>query len=452
MAASDLSTKSGSIGRITLEASLNDAGTLNARGSLGLNPPFLDWAVEASGLPLMPFEPYGSDYLEIQLTGGAASAKGHLVMKLPPSGEIQASFEGDFDVTDLSTLDKPQMQAFLGWKRLHLGGVTARFSPPGVAIKEVALSDFYSRLIMSAEGKLNVAQILSARGQARPEAAESEAWDQPGPDEEPPAPPEPKPAEPRAAAPSAGAAPEAAVQPFALTIGSVTLAGGTINYSDHFIKPNYNANMTEVAGRISGLSSDPSTRADLEVRANLDHQAPIEISGKLNPLAPTLFLDIKGKATDIELSPLSPYAGKFAGYVIDKGKLNVDVSYLVENGKLKASNHIFLDQFTFGEKVESKDATKLPVRLAIALLKDSNGKITLIPVGIVPVTGAKYGGVQASRKLGRYFSAFANYTAMDQSSSLQISTLGYKGNILNGMTHTIGFGISYTPRGIRLKK
>jgi uncharacterized protein involved in outer membrane biogenesis len=375
--AADLSTRPGTLGHIVLHASLNDNGALDARGSLGLNPPSLDWTLEAKGLPLMPFEPYVSDSLEIQLTGGAASAKGRLAMNMPPDGEIQGSFEGDFDVTDLSTVDKAQMQDFLEWKLLHLGSVSARSSPPGASIKEAALSDFYSRLIMSAEGKLNLAQILSARGKAPQEAEESEPWDQPGPDEEP-APPEPPHAEQHASAP------EAAVQPFALTIESVTLAGGTINYTDHYIKPNYNANMTEVAGRISGLSSDPATRADLEIRAHLDHQAPIEISGKLNPLARTLFLDIKGKATDIELSPLSPYSGKFAGYVIEKGKLNVDVSYLVENGKLKASNHIFLDQFTLGDKVESKDATRLPVRLAIALLKDRQGRIDLD----LPVSGS----------------------------------------------------------------
>ncbi len=142
--------------------------------------------------------------------------------------------------------------------------------------------------------------------------------------------------------------------------------------------------MTDVAGRISGLSSDPATRADMEIRAKLDHQAPIEVTGTLNPLAKPIFLDIKGKATDVELSPMSPYSGRFAGYIIEKGKLNVDVSYHVENNKLNATNHIFLDQFTLGDKVASKDATKLPIKLAIALLKDRQGRIDLT----LPVSGS----------------------------------------------------------------
>jgi hypothetical protein len=45
---------------------------------------------------------------------------------------------------------------------------------------------------------------------------------------------------------------------------------------------------------------------------------------------------------------------------------------------------IFLDQFTLGDRVESRTATKLPVKLAIALLKDRNGEIKLD----IPVSGS----------------------------------------------------------------
>lgn len=378
--AQGLSTQPGVIGRISLRASLNGAGNLNADGPTALAPLSLDWRIGAKGLPVMPFEPYFSDLLEIQLTGGSASAKGRVTLKVPETGAVQASFTGDMDVNDLATVDKAQMQDFLKWKSLHLGGVNAKSSPPGASIKEVALNDFYSRLIVSPEGKLNLSQIVSANEKTPEETAPAQPWDQPGPDEEPAPPPEPAPAPP----PTAGAATPPPAQPFALYVENVTLAGGNINYSDHYIKPNYNANMTDVAGRISGLSSDPATRADMEIRAKLDHQAPIEINGTLNPLAKPIFLDIKGKATDVELSPMSPYSGRFAGYIIEKGKLNVDVSYHVENGKLNATNHIFLDQFTLGDKVESKEATKLPIKLAIALLKDRQGRIDLT----LPVSGS----------------------------------------------------------------
>jgi hypothetical protein len=110
--------------------------------------------------------------------------------------------------------------------------------------------------------------------------------------------------------------------------------------------------------------------------------ARLEIAGSLNPMADPLALDVRAKATDLELAPLSPYAGKYAGYAIERGKLSMDVHYRVQpDGRLEASNRVVLNQLTFGERIESPSATKLPVRLAVALLKDRNGVIDVnLPV------------------------------------------------------------------------
>jgi len=103
-----------------------------------------------------------------------------------------------------------------------------------------------------------------------------------------------------------------------------------------------------------------------------------------NPLAKDLFLDFKVDFREIDLSPLSPYSGRYAGYGIQKGKLTLNLKYHIEKRKLESENKVFLDQFTFGDAVASPDATKLPVRLAVALLKDRNGEIHLD----LPVTGS----------------------------------------------------------------
>jgi hypothetical protein len=91
-----------------------------------------------------------------------------------------------------------------------------------------------------------------------------------------------------------------------------------------------------------------------------------------------------------------------------------------------------------------------------ACSKDNVIYICLVPLALTPVTDAKYGGVQATRKLGRYVNVFANYTAMDQSSTLrstsQNSTSSYNTNILNGLNQSISFGIGYSPREVHLRK
>jgi hypothetical protein len=87
---------------------------------------------------------------------------------------------------------------------------------------------------------------------------------------------------------------------------------------------------------------------------------------------------------DLELSPLSPYAVKYAGYGIERGKLSVDVHYTVQpDGQLTAANKLVLNQLSFGDKVDGAP-TSLPVKLAVALLADRNGVINLD----LPISGS----------------------------------------------------------------
>jgi Domain of Unknown Function (DUF748) len=89
-------------------------------------------------------------------------------------------------------------------------------------------------------------------------------------------------------------------------------------------------------------------------------------------------------ANAIELTGLTPYSTRYTGYPIVKGTLTVDVHYLLDKGNLTADNHLFIDQLTFGDKIVSADATNLPIRLAVSLLKNSRGQIDLQ----VPVSGS----------------------------------------------------------------
>ncbi len=160
---------------------------------------------------------------------------------------------------------------------------------------------------------------------------------------------------------------------------------GRIDFTDRFIRPNYSADLTGLNGHLGGFRSDSTEMAELELRGRAAGTALLDISGRLNPTANPLALDIRAKATDLELAPLSPYAGKYAGYAIERGKLSLDVSYRIDpDGKLDAKNQVVLNQLTFGDKIDSPQATRLPVLLAVALLKDRNGVIDIN----LPVSGS----------------------------------------------------------------
>lgn len=75
------------------------------------------------------------------------------------------------------------------------------------------------------------------------------------------------------------------------------------------------------------------------------------------------------------MTTFTPYSGHFAGYQIEKGKLFLDLSYTLKNNRIIGKNDVRFDHFTLGEKVSSKFATNLPVKSALALLKDRKGQI-----------------------------------------------------------------------------
>jgi hypothetical protein len=260
-------------------------------------------------------------------------------------------------VTDFASVEKDASQDLLKWKSLDLGGIQFALQPMQLRINEINLADFYSRLILGADGRLNLQKLAAqkAEGSAPEETKEA------------------KPPEPQAAAPSTEKQ---------ISIGKINLQAGNVYFSDFFVKPNYSANLTGVQGSISELK--PDAPGDVAIQAKLDNAAPVDIQGKLNPLSKELYMDIAADAREIELNPMSPYSIKYVGYGIERGELSFKVKYKVENRKLDAQNQIILNQLTFGEKVESPTATKLPVLLAVALLKDRNGVIDVN----LPISGS----------------------------------------------------------------
>ena len=410
-----------------LGAGRTEPGRLSYRGTLGLNPVATQGSVDAVHLPVHAFEPYFGDALNIELLRADASFKGTVRYadsaagpRIRVSGDtaieefransVPGTATGAGPVTSTATVARlgaaPAVRSGLGlgeellaWKALSLRGVDVALAPgtaTTVDIKETALSDFFARVIIHESGRINLQDILkSAAGNAEATAASSATATVAA---SPAAPgdakkiagnnlPTPGNGQNSSTNASSAAAQAGALDPV-INVGPVSLLGGRVHFSDRFIQPNYSANLTELTGKLSAFSSvSPAGSpqlADLELRGRAEGTASLEILGKLNPLAKPLALDIKGKVRDLELAPLTPYSVKYAGHGIERGKLSVDVAYLVlPNGQLTASNKIILNQLTFGDKVEGAPAS-LPVKLAVALLADRNGVIDIN----LPISGS----------------------------------------------------------------
>lgn len=368
--AENLSTQKDSKAKIDLQARLGKSGHVRASGDAVLSPLAVNLKIDFKGLALVPLQPYFVEKINVTVTDGAVSAKGILKLGAAPGGPFKVGFVGDARVERFATVDKETAEDFLKWKSLRFSRVNAATQPAlRVSIADIELGDYYSRLVVNSDGTFNLQNVLvkeeKAAAQA-PEKTESTAGK----------------AKMESAASTTTPAP-AAGKPW-ITIARMRLRSGQVNFHDHFIQPNYSADLTGLGGTVTGLSSDSNALADVALKGRVNNQGQLDINGKINPLAGNLFLDVLAKLTDFELSPLTPYAAKYAGYGIEKGKLSFDVKYHVENRKLSAENHLFLNRLTFGERIESPTATKLPVLLAVALLKDRNDNIDIN----LPISGS----------------------------------------------------------------
>jgi uncharacterized protein involved in outer membrane biogenesis len=328
---------------------INRKGRLQLAGSIQAMPLAARLKLDLKALEVLPLQGYFTDLLNLTLTRGQVSGKGELSFSMAEGKPLAGGYRGDLTLGNFHSVDKSASEDFLSWKSFHLDDIDLRLSPFQLAIRDVALADFFARIVVSPEGQLNLMQIVRKNEPVRT-------------------------ATPVTASPAAPSTAAAAPPP--IRIDQVTLQAGTVSITDHFIKPNYSAELAEIGGRITGLSSAAETTADIDLRGSYDG-APVTIAGKLNPLAAVPTLDLKAEVRGVEMTPLSPYSGKYAGYAIDKGKLSLFLGYKVDQGKLAADNRIFLDQLTFGEKVDSPDAIKLPVTLAVSLLKNRRGEIDI---------------------------------------------------------------------------
>ena len=370
-----------------------EPGQLDYRGSLQLQPLVAQGSVVATHIPVHLLEPYFGDGLNIELLRAAAGFKGELryaALAGGPSVKVSGdSVLEEFRANSLAANDGGLQIAeeLLSWKTLSLRGMELAVVPGNattVAVKETTLSDFFARVIIHENGRINLQNLVKSATSvdaAGPVAAASA----PGGGSVAAASPA---SAATGATASAGQVASASGPEPVINIGPVSLINGKVLFSDRFVKPNYSANLSELTGKLSAFSSQtPQGQpplADLELRGRAEGTASLEILGKLNPLAKPLALDIKGVVRDLELPPLSPYSIKYAGYGIERGKLSVDVAYLVlPNGQLTASNKLVLNQLTFGEKVEGAP-NSLPVKLAVALLADRNGVIDIN----LPVSGS----------------------------------------------------------------
>lgn len=351
---------------VRFSSTFNKATPLKLSGAITPLPFRYRGRISVGRLPLRDFEDYFPANINVFVLGGYAGADMNVDVSLK-DGKPYGSFKGNASVRGFHAVDTVAEEDLLKWESLQLDGIQGSLEPFSLAMRQVALNGVYSRIIIRKDGTLNLQNLV-----AEPEHGTGGKVQQVA-DKRQPAGGAPLPAPQAAAAPGKKN----------ISIGAVTVQDGTISFTDSHLSQSFASTFYNVGGRISGLSSEDAKFADVDLRGNLENHSPLQISGQINPLRDDLYVNLKLSFRDIELSPVTPYTGTFLGYAVEKGKLYLDLTYHIEKKQLNSANKVFIDQLTFGKKVASDKATNLPVKLALALLKDRKGEIHLD----LPVTG-----------------------------------------------------------------
>lgn len=348
LSARGLSNRPDSPAEVDLALRWAGRGQVTAKGRLAPVPLAVDLDVSLDAFDLRPLQPYLASHAALIVTQGDVRTSGQLSFRRPEGDAPTLTYAGTAAVTDFKSLDSRTANAFVNWSALNLDALHLSLNPNDIVIGEVALADFFARVIVNADGSVNLLSVL--------------------------APPAPAAETPQPAAADAK-------ETTAVRIDVVTLYNGTLDFSDRLIQPNFNAVFHDLGGRVSGLVSAAGKRADVDLEGRFARHAPLNIGGRLHPFGADRFADLTLSFKGIELSPFTPYTGKYLGYVLEKGKLSLNLRYLLERDRLQGQNRIFLDQFTLGSPTASPHAVKLPIKLAVALLKDRNGRIEIdLPV------------------------------------------------------------------------
>ncbi|MCB9776235.1 MAG: DUF748 domain-containing protein [Nitrospiraceae bacterium] len=354
---------------LDLSFQVNQTGQATLQGILEVDPLTIELDVSLKDIALQPFQPYMASFVQFDVGDGALTLQGKTHYQTRAKTQPMLTFQGGMAVANLALDDPMQDAPFLTWDAFVLKELDLQIEPTSVNLRDIGLTNPTLTLLIDADGGMNLKRLFSPPGSVSPKESAS--------DENP------------AEADISGE------PPTPVKIGAVTLTNLLARFTDQSISPNVVTEIEGLTGTIKGLSSEQLAKADVALEGTVDQYAPFKIAGQINPLSEEAYTDVTVTFNNLDLPTVSPYSAHYVGYPITKGKLSLDLDYKVSEKTLVGENKVLIDQLTMGEKVESPDATSLPIPLAVALLKDRKGQIDIdLPVrGNLDDPDFSYGGV-----------------------------------------------------------
>jgi len=341
----------------TVEFKWRGGGTVRVAADGTLLPPAGSATLGITHLALPPLQPYVEQQARLVLNAGDLTVNGQARYAPGDRSAPLVRFAGDMSIAKFAAMDTVTYHELAKWDDLSVRGIQLTLQTNALAVDEVKFLGLVASLVVSSNGQLNVQALLKEK----------------------PAPASASPPGATVGQPSA-AAPEA----FPIKVGALVFEKCSFQAADQSLQPHFGTSIEGFNGSVRDLTLPGLNKAVVDIHGKMSALAPFDVIGAITPNAKNPFLDVKLGLKNDDLTPFSPYTEKYVGYPLNKGKLSFDLSYRIANRRLAATNVVAIDQLTFGARNQSTHATKLPVKLAVALLKDRNGRINLD----LPVSGS----------------------------------------------------------------
>lgn len=337
-----------------------EGGTVDGRGTIAPNLAGIEMQLELRQLALAPLGAALAHYAILDLKSGHVSASTRVHYQASGEGPILRA-SGSVSIGDLLVNETETGERLLSWKTFSTDDLTLTLAPNQLRIKEIRVTEPGAKVVITKDRSLNLAHVLKSEA---PEVRADRA--------QPVATPAPS-------LKRGGSGSEA----FDVRIARVSVRNGTVDFADLSLALPFSTRITRFSGTAVGISTERSGRTEVKLGGRVEPSGYANVEGGLSAYDPKAFTDVLVEFRNVEMQPLSPYTITFAGRAVAEGRLSLELQYKIVDNELVGQNKAVIDKLKLGERVEAPNALDLPLDLAIALLSDSDGRISVA----VPIQG-----------------------------------------------------------------
>ena len=353
----------------TISLLAGSGGTLQLNGAISVLPaPLVDVDVNVHQFPLAWAQPYIKSLADVSFDSGRLNFGG----RLQHSVDDPLLLSGDLEIVEFLITETDEGSRLGSWNRFSADKVALSAGKNRLDVSELRFDGPYADILIAADGSINLGRIEKGGDSDHPGTTEENVGDR----------------EPAAET-------EASSAGMAITIGRVVIADAAADFEDDSLPLPFVAKIAGLNGHITTIATTSAEPSEVSLEGKVDEFGFVRVSGTVTPLDPALNTDLNVAFQNVEMPKFSAYTIPFAGREIASGKLDVSLGYKVTASELVGENKVVLRDFELGEKVEHPGAMSLPLGLAVALLKDAEGKIDIdLPVrGNVDDPEFRYGRV-----------------------------------------------------------